>query len=34
LFAGEDIVHGPDIINGVADGYRAAKGIDEYLKGV
>ena len=34
LFAGGDIVHGPDIINGVADGYRAAKGIDEYLKGV
>jgi len=32
LFAGGDIVHGPDIIHGVADGYWAAKGIDEYLR--
>jgi len=31
LFAGGDIVHGPDIIHGVADGYAAAKGIDMYL---
>jgi glutamate synthase (NADPH/NADH) small chain len=31
LFAGGDIVHGPDIIHGVADGYWAARGIDEYL---
>jgi len=31
LFAGGDIVHGPDIINGVADGHRAAEGIDRYL---
>ena len=31
LFAGGDIVHGPDIIHGVADGHAAAKGIDIYL---
>ena len=33
LFAGGDIVHGPDIIHGVADGHRAAQAIDEYLSG-
>ncbi|ACB09937.1 oxidoreductase [Thermotoga maritima MSB8] len=32
LFAGGDIVHGPDIIHGIADGYAAAKGIDMYLR--
>ena len=32
LFAGGDIVRGPDIINGVATGYEAAKGIDDYLQ--
>jgi len=31
LFAGGDLVHGMDIINGVADGHEAAVGIDEYL---
>ncbi|MCK5128316.1 MAG: FAD-dependent oxidoreductase [Clostridiales bacterium] len=31
LFAGGDIVHGMDIINGVADGHRAAVGIDKYI---
>jgi glutamate synthase (NADPH/NADH) small chain len=31
LFAGGDIVNGPDIIHGVADGYWAARGIDDYL---
>jgi len=31
LFAGGDIVHGPDAIHGIADGHAAAKGIDEYL---
>ena len=31
LFAGGDIAKGPDAINGIADGHRAAKGIDEYL---
>ncbi len=32
LFAGGDIVNGPDIIHGVADGHRAARGIDELLQ--
>jgi len=31
LFAGGDIVNGPDIINGVADGHNSAKGIDKLL---
>lgn len=31
LFAGGDLVHGMDIITGVADGHAAALGIDEYL---
>ncbi len=31
LFAGGDIMRGPDIITAVADGHRAAQGIDEYL---
>jgi glutamate synthase (NADPH/NADH) small chain len=31
LFAGGDIVSGPDIIHGVADGHKAAVGIDEFL---
>jgi glutamate synthase (NADPH) small chain len=31
LFAGGDIVHGPDVINGIADGHRAAAGIERYL---
>jgi glutamate synthase (NADPH/NADH) small chain len=32
LFAGGDIVRGPDIINGVATGHDAAKAIDAYLR--
>ena len=32
LFAGGDIVKGPDIITGVATGHTAANGIDEYLR--
>jgi len=32
LFAGGDIVNGPDIISAIADGHKAAKGIDEYLR--
>ncbi|MBN2557470.1 MAG: FAD-dependent oxidoreductase [Clostridia bacterium] len=32
LFAGGDIVQGPDIITGVANGHDAADGIDEYLR--
>lgn len=31
LFAGGDIVKGPDVISAVADGHNAAKGIDNYL---
>ncbi|BDU50723.1 FAD-dependent oxidoreductase [Haliovirga abyssi] len=31
LFAGGDIVQGPDVIHGIADGHEAAKAIDEYL---
>ncbi|MCF7926758.1 MAG: FAD-dependent oxidoreductase [Candidatus Izimaplasma sp.] len=31
LFVGGDIFRGPDLISGVADGHRAAKGIDEVL---
>jgi glutamate synthase (NADPH/NADH) small chain len=33
LFAGGDIVHGPDIITAVADGHRAAVGIDAFIMG-
>lgn len=31
LFIGGDIMRGPDIISGVADGHRAAQGIDDFL---
>lgn len=31
LFAGGDIVRGPDAITGIADGRRAARGIEKYL---
>lgn len=31
LFVGGDIFRGPDLISGVADGHRAAQGIDDYL---
>ncbi|MBN2789275.1 MAG: FAD-dependent oxidoreductase [Candidatus Delongbacteria bacterium] len=31
LFVGGDIIKGPDVINGIANGHTAAKGIDEYL---
>ncbi len=31
VFAGGDIVHGPDAIHAIADGHRSAKAIDEYL---
>ena len=31
LWAGGDIFRGPDIINGVADGHRAAVAIDDFL---
>lgn len=32
LFAGGDIVQGPDMIHAIADGHRAARGIDQYLQ--
>jgi glutamate synthase (NADPH/NADH) small chain len=32
LFAGGDIIQGPDVIHGIANGHTAAKGIDTYLK--
>jgi glutamate synthase (NADPH) small chain len=31
LFLGGDIIEGPDVIHGVANGHKAAKGIDQYL---
>jgi glutamate synthase (NADPH) small chain len=31
LFMGGDIIEGPDVIHGVANGHKAAKGIDQYL---
>jgi len=31
LFVGGDIMRGPDLISGVADGHRSAQGIDEFL---
>ncbi|MCF7925615.1 MAG: FAD-dependent oxidoreductase [Candidatus Izimaplasma sp.] len=31
FFVGGDIFRGPDLISGVADGHRAAQGIDDYL---
>ena len=31
LFAGGDIVHGPDVIHAIADGHRSAQAIDEFL---
>jgi len=33
LFAGGDIVHGPDAITAIADGHAAARGIEAYLNG-
>ncbi len=31
LFIGGDIIQGPDVIHGIANGHTAAKGIDEFL---
>jgi len=31
LWAGGDMVHGPDVVHAVADGHRAARSIDTYL---
>ncbi len=33
LFFGGDIIQGPDVIHGVANGHKAARGIDKYLRG-
>ncbi|MBN1199265.1 MAG: FAD-dependent oxidoreductase [Bacteroidales bacterium] len=33
LFAGGDIIQGPDVIHGIANGHTAAEGIDRYLTG-
>lgn len=33
LFFGGDIIEGPDVIHGVANGHKTAKGIDKYLNG-
>jgi glutamate synthase (NADPH/NADH) small chain len=33
LFIGGDIIQGPDVIHGIANGHKAAKGIDKYLGG-
>ncbi len=31
LFVGGDIIEGPDVIHGIANGHKAAKGIDKFL---
>jgi len=31
LFIGGDIIQGPDVIHGIANGHKAAVGIDKYL---
>ena len=33
LFMGGDMIQGPDVIHGIANGHKAAKGIDMYLHG-
>lgn len=33
LFVGGDIIQGPDVIHGIANGHKAAIGIDKFLKG-
>ncbi|MCK5808268.1 FAD-dependent oxidoreductase [bacterium] len=33
LFIGGDIVQGPDVIHGIANGHLAAKGIDKFIRG-
>ena len=32
LFVGGDIIQGPDVIHGIANGHKAAYGIDNFLK--
>ena len=31
LFLGGDIIQGPDVIHGIANGHKAAIGIDNYI---
>ena len=31
LFVGGDMIQGPDVIHGIANGHKAAIGIDEFL---
>jgi glutamate synthase (NADPH/NADH) small chain len=33
LFMGGDIIQGPDVIHGIANGHKAARGIDKYFRG-
>ena len=33
LFFGGDIIQGPDVIHGIANGHKAARGIDKYFNG-
>ena len=33
FFVGGDIIEGPDVIHGIANGHKAAKGIDNFLNG-
>ncbi|MEA3445701.1 MAG: FAD-dependent oxidoreductase [Bacteroidota bacterium] len=33
LFLGGDIIQGPDVIHGIANGHKAARGIDKFLNG-
>jgi len=34
LFMGGDIIEGPDVIHGIANGHKAARGIDQYLNSI
>jgi glutamate synthase (NADPH/NADH) small chain len=33
LFLGGDMIQGPDVIHGIANGHKAARGIDKYING-
>jgi glutamate synthase (NADPH/NADH) small chain len=34
FFMGGDIIQGPDVIHGIANGHKAAIGIDNFLNGI
>jgi len=34
FFMGGDIIEGPDVIHGIANGHKAAIGIDNYIQGI